>query len=178
MGDASILNNIYDGTPFNNMGIPGLRLTELSNSNYANENPYYSRMASSSSATVLSDITSSNSSLFSVFIGLDDFMPYIKSGAKDDSLPDLTVFENAYRELIYVMTLNGAKGVISTIPDPTSAPYLTTIPWNGLTLDSANNATLNSIYNPLDFYFEVLHSNTLLVELYLRYWTCSLLQVL
>ena len=154
MGDASILNNIYSGIPYNNMGIPGLRLADLSNSTYANENSYYSRMASSSGATVLSDITSLNASIFSVFIGLDDFMPYIKSGAKEDSLPDLTVFENAYRELLYAMVANGAKGAVSTIPDPTSAPYFTTIPWNGLTLDSANNETLNSIYNPLDFYFE------------------------
>jgi len=163
MGDASILNTIYSGIPYNNMGIPGLRLTDLSNSSYANENPYYSRMASSAGATVLSDITSVNASLFSVFIGLDDFMPYIKSGAKEDSLPHLTVFENAYRELIYAMTLNGAKGVISTIPDPTSSPYFTTIPWNGLTLDSANNATLNNIYNPLGFYFEI-GSNPFMIE--------------
>jgi hypothetical protein len=80
-------------------------------------------------------------------------MFYIKSGAKNDSLPDLITFENNYRQILESLTANGAKGVISTIPDITSAPYFTTVRWDDLVLDSANNATLNSIYNPLDFYF-------------------------
>ncbi len=163
MGDASILNNMYTGTPFNNMGIPGLRVSELTAPDYTNVNPYFSRMASSDTASVMGDILAVDASLFSVFIGLDDFMPYIKSGARDDSLPELPQFENAYRGLLTSLTANGAKGVIATIPDPTSAPYFTTIPWNGLTLDSANNATLNQIYNPLDFYFEV-GSNPFMIE--------------
>ena len=153
VGDASLFNNIYTGTTFNNMAIPNLKLADMFNGDYANQNPFFGRMASSQTATVLSDVMELGPSIFSVFIGLDDFMPYIKSGAKDDSLPDIQNFENNYRTLLQNLTQNGAKGVISTIPDITSSPYFTTVGWNDLVLDSANNATLNSIYNPLEFYF-------------------------
>jgi hypothetical protein len=45
--------------------------------------------------------------------------------------------------------------VIATIPDVTEFPYFTTIPFDGLTLDEENATTLNSIYNPIDIYFQV-----------------------
>ncbi|NBU47530.1 MAG: hypothetical protein EBS34_08845, partial [Flavobacteriales bacterium] len=59
---------------------------------------------------------------------------------------------------------NGAKGAIATIPDVTEMPYFTTIPWNGLTLDAANNSTLNSIYNPLGYYFTVGSNPFMIVD--------------
>ena len=153
IGDATILTNIYDGLPFHNMSIPNLRLGELFDTDYSNQNPFFSRMASSQSSSVIADVNLIDPTFFSMFLGLDDFMSYIKSGAKNDSLPDLITFENNYRQILESLTANGAKGVISTIPDITSAPYFTTVRWDDLVLDSANNATLNSIYNPLDFYF-------------------------
>jgi len=153
LGDASILNNIYNGSPFHNMSIPNLRSGEFFNTDYSNQNPFFSRMASSQSSTVIDDVNAIDATFFSVFLGLDDFMPYIKSGTKNDTLPDIITFENNYRQILENLTSNGAKGVVSTLPDITSAPYFSTVKWNDLVLDSANNATLNNIYNPLDFYF-------------------------
>ena len=153
LGDASILNNIYSGSPFNNMSIPNLRSGAFFNTDYSNQNPFFSRMASSQSSSVIDDVNSIDATFFSVFLGLDDFMPYIKSGTRNDSLPDIITFETNYRQILENLTSNGAKGVVSTIPDITSAPYFTTVGWNDLVLDSANNATLNNIYNPLEFYF-------------------------
>ena len=152
-GDASIFDNVNTGVPFNNMAVPNLKLSEVFEANYADQNPFFGRMASSQTTTVLSDIMDLSPSIFSVFMGLDDFMPYVKSGAKHDNLPNAQDFENDYRTLLQNLTQNGAKGVIATIPDITSSPYFITVGWNDLVLDSANNATLNSIYNPLDFYF-------------------------
>ena len=152
-GDASIFDNVNTGVPFNNMAVPNLKLSEVFEANYADQNPFFGRMASTQTTTVLSDIMDLSPSIFSVFMGLDDFMPYVKSGAKHDNLPNAQDFENDYRTLLQNLTQNGAKGVIATIPDITSSPYFITVGWNDLVLDSANNATLNSIYNPLDFYF-------------------------
>jgi len=153
LGDANILANIYNGSPFHNMSIPNLRSGEFFNTDYSNQNPFFSRMASSQTSSVMDDVNAIDATFFSVFFGLDDFMPYIKSGTKNDSLPDPITFENNYRQILENLTSNGAKGVISTIPDITSAPYFSTVGWDDLVLDSANNATLNNIYNPLDFYF-------------------------
>jgi len=153
LGDANILANIYNGSPFHNMSIPNLRSGEFFNTDYSNQNPFFSRMASSQTSSVMDDVNAIDATFFSMFLGLDDFMPYIKSGTKNDSLPDPITFENNYRQILENLTSNGAKGVISTIPDITSAPYFSTVGWDDLVLDSANNATLNNIYNPLDFYF-------------------------
>jgi hypothetical protein len=43
-------------------------------------------------------------------------------------------------------------------------PYFTTIPWNGLTLDAASNTTVNSIYNPLGYYFSVGSNPFMIVD--------------
>ncbi|HWY38180.1 MAG TPA: hypothetical protein VNY73_06445, partial [Bacteroidia bacterium] len=55
-------------------------------------------------------------------------------------------FDGSINSIVNALTANGAKGVIGNVPDITSLPYFTTIPYNGLTLrqsqaDSLNNAT-------------------------------------
>jgi hypothetical protein len=104
-----------------------------------------------------------NPTFFSIFLGIEDVMDYAKSGGKNNNLPSTATFEIAYNNLVQVLTANGAKGVVATIPDVTKMPYFTTIPWNGLNLDSASNETLNNIYNPLNFFFEI-GSNPFMIE--------------
>jgi hypothetical protein len=163
-GDQSIFNdNLFNAAQsFGNYGIPGLKLMDINTNAYATQNAYFARMASSVSATVLDDILTANPSFFALFLGLEDVMAYAKSGGTEE-LPIVADFETAYAALVQNLTANGAKGVIATLPDVTQMPYFTTIPWNGLTLDSASNITLNSIYNPLGFNFEI-GSNPFMIE--------------
>lgn len=156
-GDISILNqNIFSSANrFGNFGVPGLKLMQVSSSNLSATNAFFARMASSLSASVLDDAIASNPTFFSVFLGVEDVIDFAKSGGTIENLPSATSFQNAYTNLLQVMTANGSKGVIATIPDVSEMPYFTTIPWNGLTLDAASNTTLNSIYNPLGYYFTV-----------------------
>ena len=60
-GDASILSvNTYNSTQkFQNFGIPGLKLSTISTPNYGSINPFFGRMASSVTTTVLSDAIAS-----------------------------------------------------------------------------------------------------------------------
>ena len=51
------------------------------------------------------------------------------------------------------MTANGAKGVVGNIPDVTSIPFATTIPYNGLTLDATQATQLSAAYAPLGITF-------------------------
>jgi hypothetical protein len=93
---------------------------------------------------------------------MEDVLAYAKSGGKGTVLPTPAEFENAYRPIVEQLVGNGAKGVLATLADVTKMPYFTTIPYNGLTLDASNNSTLNSIYNPIGYYFE-LGSNPFMV---------------
>jgi len=164
-GDQAIFNdNLYNSNAlFGNFGIPGLRLSEVNSPNYATSNAYFNRMASSSTASVLQDAVNSNPTFFSVLLGIEDVMTYARSGGTQ-ALPNLTDFQNNYTNLIQTLTANGSKGVVGLIPDVTEMPYFTTIPWNGLTLDSANNQTLNAVYNPLGYYFNVGSNGFMIVD--------------
>jgi hypothetical protein len=165
-GDLSILNqNIFSSANrFGNFGVPGLKLMQVSNSNLSTTNSFFARMASSLSASVLDDAIASNPTFFSVFLGIEDVLDFAKSGGTIENLPSATSFQNAYTNLLEVMTANGSKGVLATIPDVSEMPYFTTIPWNGLTLDAASNTTLNSIYNPLGYYFSVGSNPFMIVD--------------
>jgi len=45
--------------------------------------------------------------------------------------------------ILHELTLNGAKGVIATIPDVTSFPFFATIPYNGLVLTKSEANSVN-----------------------------------
>lgn len=166
VGDNSIFtDNLFSSSNrFGNYGIPGLKLMDISSVNYAQSNSFFARMASSFSSSVLEDVSAANPTFFSIFLGIEDVLDYAKSGGTINNLPSVGNFENAYSILIQQLISNGAKGAIATIPDVTEMPYFTTIPWNGLTLDEANNTTLNSFYNQLGYYFTVGSNPFMIVD--------------
>lgn len=156
IGDQSCLSqNIYQAShPFDVFGIPGLKTNQFTNSNLSATNAFFQRISSSQTASLMTDLLSRNASFFQLYIGLEDVLDFAKSGGTQENLPSELEFQQNYEQLINNLTLNGAKGVIATIPDVSQMPYFTTIPWNGLSLDVANAGTLNNIYNPLGFYFQ------------------------
>jgi hypothetical protein len=166
IGDQSIFGqNVYNANSrFGNFGIPGLKLSQVFSNTLPTSNPFFGRMASSNTTTVLNDAFASQPTFFSIFIGLEDVLDYAKSGGTIDNLPSTGSFENDYAAILEVATANGAKGVIATIPDVSEMPYFTTIPWNGLTLDDANNTTLNAVYNPLGYYFNIGSNPFMIVD--------------
>ena len=157
IGDLScITQSCYQASnPFTVFGIPGLRLNQFTNTSLATTNPFYNRMCSSPSVSLLDELIAQKASFFQLYIGLEDVLDYAKSGGTHETLPTELQFQQNYEQIIQNLTANGAKGAIATIPDVTLMPYFTTIPWNGLTLDNANVGTLNSIYNPLGYYFQL-----------------------
>ncbi len=156
-GDAGILtDNTYNPSAlFGNYGVPGLLMAYVSSPGLSATNNFYKRMASSSTGSVLDDALATNPTFFSLFLGVDEVLKYAKSGAKDSILLTAQEFEALYAPIVNEMVANGAKGVLATIPDVSKMPYFTTIPYNGLTLDAPNATTLNSVYNPLGFSFQV-----------------------
>lgn len=156
-GDLSCINqSCYQASnPFTVFGIPGLRLNQFTNSSLSASNPFYNRMSSSPSISLLDELMAQKGTFFQLYIGLEDVLDYAKSGGTHETLPSELQFQQNYEQVIQNLTAEGAKGAIATIPDVTMMPYFTTIPWNGLSLDNSNVGTLNSIYNPLGFYFQL-----------------------
>jgi len=147
---------------FNNMGIPGAKSFHLLFNGYAPLNPYFKRMASSTSATVLGDALSQNPTFFSLWIGGNDELGYATNGgdATLDQLTPTANFTAAYNTLASQLSANGRKGVVANLPYVTALPYFTTVPYNPLTANvlgggsaATGVATINALnaqlYGPL-----------------------------
>lgn len=170
-GDASIFaNNMYasDG-PFNNMGIPGAKSITSVYPGYGNPgngpgkyNPFFYRIASvPTTSSILSDAASQNPTFFSLFLGSNDVLLYALAGAAQDSItpsagPVGIGFDASIDAIVATLTVNGAQGIIANIPDITSLPYFTTVPYNGLVLTSQAQVTgLNAAYSALGISFHL-----------------------
>ncbi len=153
---------IFNGTYYQNMGIPGAKSFDLLRHDlgvFGNTvNPYYLRIASDinpgGTSTVVSDALHSNPTFFTLWIGNNDVLGYALSGGSGVvggyNANDITaeaVFDTALINIVKAMTANGAKGIIGNIPDIVSIPHFTTIGFNSLYLTDANQvAALNSNY--------------------------------
>ena len=165
-GDVSVWNDLlYSATSnFGNYGVPGVRMDQLELAGLSSINAFYTRFASSSTSSIVGDAVSANPTFFALFAGLDELVAYAKSGATQGTLPSFSEFKTTYESVLSALSANGAKGVIATLPDVTKMPYFTTIPSNGLVLDSASNSTLNAVYNPLGYYFSVGNNPFMIVD--------------
>lgn len=181
---GTTMANIYKAQyPFNNMGVPGAKSYQLTDKMYGLSiasflqqpskkplryllslllravNPYFVRMASSDTASVLGDALKQKPTFFSLWIGSNDVLFYAMNGAifkdpqgqivsaKDqtgnsdastyqpDDITDPGLFATSFEQLVKALTDQGAKGVVANIPNVTSIPYFTTVGWNDSHMD-------------------------------------------
>ena len=158
--------------PYNNMGVPGAKSFHLNAPGYGNPagiasgaaNPYYARIATSSSSTVIADAASIGATFFSLWIGNNDVLSYATTGGSGvdqtgnldpstygpNDITDPSVFGAAYSAQVGALTGGGAKGVLVNIADVTSIPYFTTVPGPAIPLDAATAGAVNAqfgLYN-------------------------------
>ncbi|MGB1268158.1 MAG: G-D-S-L family lipolytic protein [Flavobacteriaceae bacterium] len=156
--------------PFNNVGVPGAKSFHLLSDTYADAsgilpgtaNPYFVRMASSPSATMLGDAMAQDATFFSLWIGNNDILSFATSGGVgvdrtgnpnpatygSNDITDPMLFHGTYDALLNGMTANGAKGVVMNLPSVTSIPYFTTVPYNPIPMDAATAGGTNAAYTP------------------------------
>ena len=113
------------------MGVPDVKVTDVDLNGYTN--PFYSRMASNGSSSILSDAIAKNPTFFTVALGLNDVLNYALKGAASESITPLSGpvgvgFESSIHNVIDKLTANGAKGVIANIPSIKSMAYLSMLP--------------------------------------------------
>jgi lysophospholipase L1-like esterase len=164
---ATEISNVLSGS-FNNMGVPGAKSYHLLAPGYGNlagvpigaANPYFARFASSPNATVLGDAAVQGATFFSLWIGNNDILGYVTAGGAGvdqtgnidpssyggSDISDPNVVAGAINGILQTMTANGADGVIANLPDVTTIPFLTTVPYNPVPLDAATATLLNGAY--------------------------------
>lgn len=141
--------------PYHNLGVPGAKVGHLLFDAYGTLNPYFARFASNPANTsIVKQAVAMNPSFFSLWIGNNDILSYSTSGGEGEPITEVGAFTGAYKLILDAMTANGAKGVLANIPDVTSVPFFTTIPYNALVLTTEQQVQgLNQAYAPLGITF-------------------------
>jgi lysophospholipase L1-like esterase len=149
------------GGPFHNFGAPGAKSFHLGVPGYGQLNPYFGRMASSPTATVMGDALAQNPTFFTLSeIGGNDVLGYALSGGSGvdqtgnfdpstyggNDITDPNVFAQVFSGMVNALTANGAKGVVANVPYITDLANFTTVPYNPVPLDAATAAAVNGAY--------------------------------
>lgn len=107
-------------------------------------NPYYARFAGNPGvSTMLSDAKAQQPGFFALWTGMEDIYEYARNGGYNQTILSAAAFDS------YLDTICGqinTKGAIANIPDLTSFPFYTLIPWNGLDLTKNQADSLNLTY--------------------------------
>lgn len=167
LGETSLFPVTYKGTldtagssvnvssqgPYNNLGVPGIRAVDYLVNGYALFNPYAKRLYSNTANTPLAEAQKTNPTFFSIWLGSNDVLGYALAGGtgqvngiSPSDISDPNTFRTAYNSVVSTMTAKGAKGVLINIPDITTIPFFTTVPPDGLELDSAKAKQLNDAF--------------------------------
>lgn len=151
--------NIADQGPFNNIGVPGIKVIHYGINGYAMANPFAARFFKDpATSNALDQINRTNHTFFTVWEGMNDVLDYAVKGGDQGSgtITNSMQFSTAFDSVMSTVTRNGAKGVVVTIPNILSLPYFNAIPAKGLRgikEDQANK--LNLAYNGTQVYFEI-----------------------
>jgi hypothetical protein len=153
------------GMIFNNFGVPGAKSFHLTLDDYgdpmgANANPFFVRFARAPGPTgssVIGDAAFRNPTFFVLWIGNNDILlnatagmpgtgasnrPTFGTGSTD--VTPVTTFQGTYPTLVGLLKNATNKGVVINIPNVTSIPYFTTVPYDAIPLDAATATTLNA----------------------------------
>lgn len=176
--------NVLSG-PFSNMGVPGAKSFHFVAPGYGNlagvpvgaANPYFARMASSSTATIIGDAVAQNPTFFTLSeVGGNDVLAYATSGGVGvdqtgnldpttyggNDITDPNVFAQAFSGQVTALTANGAKGVVANVPYITNLPHFTTVPHNPLSPENPSFGplipTLNGVFGQLNQVYAYLES--------------------
>lgn len=135
----------------NNLTAPFLKIADMFGPQAGTQtgNIFYHRFAGNPGiSTVLSDADSANASFFTLWTGMEDIYDYARNGGCNRTILPPAQFEIYLDSLLSMLTSKGAKGVIADIPDLSSFPFYTLVPYNGAELTANQADSLNDIYHP------------------------------
>lgn len=161
--------NIASTGPYNNLGVPGIRVADYLLGNYANiastlgNADFAKRFYQDPAKTPLDELKYTadniNPTFFSIWMGSNDVLGYATAGGEGaapgspfaglvlpDDITPIDLFRRNYDSIVHNLVKNGAKGVLINIPDITSVPLFTTIPARGLKLTYEESLLMNTYH--------------------------------
>lgn len=165
---------------YNNVGVPGAKVFHVALAGYGNPagllamppsaNPYFVRFASTTAASMLTDVippsAPSAPTFFTLWIGNNDVLFYALAGGDaidqnavdnitpgtygPDDITDDLVFAGSYPAIVGALKTANNKGVLINIPAVSTIPHFTTVPYDAVPLkgdDLVDLAPLEAGYN-------------------------------
>ena len=119
----------------NNLGVPGIKLADIQTVGYGSTqgNPYFERITPDANAaqTYFQRVKAeaATATFFTCWLGNNDVLGYATAGGAvaSSSITNTDTFRLKATRVINALTANGAKGVVSNIPDVTGIPFFTTV---------------------------------------------------
>jgi hypothetical protein len=170
---ATEVSEIIPG-PYNNMGVPGLKMEHYSAPGYGNLNnissgtsyPYFIRMASTPNSSILDDAILLEPTFFSLWAGFNDILPYSTNGGYNSEIIDFSTFNTHYNNIISSLISNGTtQGVLINLPNPLRFFYFAAMSHNPyLTFDNSQITSLNNGYSSYNQSINIAYSDGLISE--------------
>jgi lysophospholipase L1-like esterase len=124
-----------------NLGVPGIRLSDIQTAGYGSTagNPYFERITPDATPTqtyfqrvkaeVAGTVNIPAVTFFSCWLGNNDVLGYATAGGAvaSSGITRTDTFALKATRIINALTANGAKGIVSNIPDVTGIPFFTTV---------------------------------------------------
>ena len=130
-------------------------------------NPFYARFSSNDGTSMLVDALALAPTFFVFWVGNNDLLLYAADGGlgidqtgnsdvstygPENDITDPGFFENgfpglglpSYAGMVAALTAGGAKGVLINLPDVSTIPYFTTVPYNAIPLDADQASDANA----------------------------------
>ncbi len=173
---TEVIGSGLNGNTYNNMGVPGAKSFHAGAAGYgydggggafpATSNPYFVRFAiSGTTSSMIGDAAAQQPSFYVMWIGNNDVLSYATSGGVVDAvckpisapvacdpnaITDPAEFAGVYAGLTGAFTTanSAVQGMLVNIPDVSTIPYFTTVPYNPVPLDQATADDLNTGYAP------------------------------
>lgn len=169
--DPASLASIAANGPYQNLGVPGAKVSHLLAPGYGSLNPYFGRFATDPATTsIIQDAMAQNPTFFTLWIGSNDALGYALKGGENpdptqtEPITNVGEFTTYYGMLVDNLTANGAQGLLVNLGDITSIPFFNTVPYNALVLtDQTLVDMLNAAYGALGFTFQ-LGPNPLIIQ--------------
>lgn len=139
-GADFVLLRKYTGTDNQNLGVPGIKVANVTTNGYGYNNPlgfnpYFERLLPSTTPGglisylqyVQERVATLKPTFFTNWLGNNDVLGYATSGGAGDVLTPVADFTTKYKQVMDVLTAGGTKGLVSTIPSVTNVPLFTTV---------------------------------------------------
>lgn len=159
----------YTGPANQNLGVPGIKVADITTNGYGlnnplDFNPYFERLLAPGAAGaasylqyVTAQVAAVKPTFFTNWLGNNDALGYATGGGVgNDVLTPVADFTTKYNQIIDALTVNGAKGLVATIPNVTALPLFVTVPTAGVIaqvqatpISPAQSAALAAAFAPL-----------------------------